>query len=380
MIDFFAILTKINAFYRLNQYLSGMNNDSIENRPQVMAKSRTIPFNASKTTGVQRFRFYSQLFSVAINVWIGLQFYFFVNYIESGGESAAVARPPGVDAWLPIGSLVSLRHWWDTGNVNDIHPAGLIIFVTILIVAFLFKKGFCSWICPIGFISEVLGDISDKIWRRRLKPPAWLDWPLRSLKYIIAGFFLYAILYQMSSADIEGFIYTDYNKVADLLMLRFFTDITMFALAVITILFVLSLIIRGFWCRFLCPYGALLGLIGMISPTRIVRSAESCSDCNSCAAACPSFIRVDKVSQVISDECTGCMACVDSCPVGGALQLKVVSRKRKIPTLAWASVLVVIFWATLMSFKIWGPWENNISDEEYMRHMPAVTEGGYTHP
>jgi polyferredoxin len=333
-----------------------------------------------KKRSVQRLRFYSQLFSLGLNLWIGVQFYLFAKYAENGGTGLYVPRPPGVEGWLPISSLVSLRYWWETGIVNSIHPAGLFIFVVILMTAFIFKKGFCSWICPVGFISEMLGDISDRLWRRRLKLPSWIDWPLRMVKYLLLVFFIYAVLIQMTPQSIKAFIYSDYNQVADILMLRFFTDITLFALAVIAGLFVLSLVVRGFWCRYLCPYGALLGLLGLISPTRIRRREETCTDCSTCAHVCPAFIKVDKVREVVSDECIGCLACVDNCPADGTLKVHFATKSRTFPKVKWATLLVVFFWGGLLAFKLWGPWENSIADADYIRHMPAVVQGEYEHP
>lgn len=329
---------------------------------------------------VQKLRFYAQLFSVAVNIWIGAEFYLWVRYIESQGTSWQISRPPGVEGWLPIGSLVSLLHWIYAGVINEIHPAGLVIFVTILATAWLFKKGFCGWICPVGFISEMLGNVSDKIFGRRVKPPAWLDYFLRSFKYLILAFFVWVIIIQMTPADVKGFIYTDYNVVTDILMLRFFTDITPFALGVIAALFLLSLIVRGFWCRYLCPYGALLGLFNFLSPTRIRRAESTCIDCSSCAAACPAFIKVDRVKEVVSDECIGCMACVDACPVSRTLEVKAVSRKRTFPAIRWAAVLLIFFWGVLLSAKLFGPWDNSISDEQYMRQIDKAQSGQYTHP
>ena len=347
-----------------------------------MSSDRTAPVasRSPKSAGVQRLRFYSQLFSLGINVWIGVQFYLWVKYIESQGVAWAVSRPPGVEGWLPIGSLVSLRYWWESGIVNDIHPSGMIVFAVILTVGFLFKKGFCGWICPVGFISEALGDLSDKLWGRRLKPPRWLDYPLRSLKYILLGFFLWAVLLSMTPQSIKEFVYSDYNVVTDILMLRFFTAITPLALVVIAALFVLSLVVRGFWCRYLCPYGALLGLIGLVSPTRIRRNEATCIDCASCRHACPAFIKVDQVAEVVSDECVGCMACVDACPVRQTLQVKAVRKRWAVPTWKWAAALLVVFWVTLLGFKLMGPWANGVSDKEYMQRIEPAYSGQYGHP
>ena len=329
---------------------------------------------------VQKLRFYSQLFSLAINIWIGAQFWLFIRYLQTGGSSWHVSRPPGVEGWLPIGSLVSLRYWWESGIVNEIHPSGLFIFVTILITGLIFKKGFCSWVCPVGFISEMLGDISDRLWKRRLKPPAFLDYFLRSLKYVILAFFIWAVLISMTPESIRSFVYSDYNIVSDILMLRFFTDITPFALGVVVALFALSLVVRGFWCRYLCPYGALLGLLNFISPTRIRRTESSCIDCSSCAAVCPAFIKVDKVKEVVSDECIGCMACVDACPVSKTLEIKAVSKRRAVSPVKWAAALLLLFWGTLFVVKMAGPWQNSISERQYMEHIESMEQGQYVHP
>lgn len=333
-----------------------------------------------RAEGVQQFRFFSQLLALGVNVWIGIQFYLFVKYIGAGGQGGSIARPPGVEGWLPIGALVSVKHFLSTGIINSVHPAGFVIFVVILLSALLFKKGFCSWICPVGFISEMLGNISDKLFGRKVKPPRWLDYPLRSLKYIILLFFIYAILISMNATATESFLYSNYNMVADILMLRFFTEISMFALGVISLLFVLSLVVRGFWCRYLCPYGALLGVAGLLSPTRIRRSASSCIDCSACARACPAFIKVDKVTEVISDECIGCMACVDSCPVQQTLEVKMARKKWGASTLKWAALLVLCFWGPLLIAKFWGPWQNSITVDQYVRFMPGILSGRYGHP
>ena len=350
---------------------------------QVEVKSRlssSVGTIGAKPGGVDRLRFWAQLFSLGVNVWIGVQFYFWVKYIESQGTSWVVSRPPGVEGWLPIGSLVSLRYWWETGIVNEVHPSGLIILGVILVTVLLFKKGFCSWVCPVGFVSELIGDIADKLWGRRLVSPRWLDYPLRALKYLLLAFFIWAVLIAMTSESVKSFVYSDYNIMTDILMLRFFTDISIVALGVIVALFLLSFVIRGFWCRYLCPYGALLGLFSFVSPTRIRRNHETCIDCSACSKSCPAFIKVDKVREVVSDECVGCMACVDVCPVKNTLEVKVASKRWTIPTVRWATALLVVFWVTLLGFTLFGPWQNGISDRQYMERIDQVNRGEYVHP
>jgi len=345
-------------------------------RQMQRSKPKVVKNDARK---VQKLRLAAQLLSLGLNIWIGVQFYLWLEHVRIG-VGPVVSRPPGVEGWLPIGSLVSLRYWLESGIINAIHPAGMFILIAVLLTALFFKKGFCSWVCPVGFVSEILGDISEKLWGRRLKPPRWLDWPLRSLKYLLLAFFLWAVLISMTPESIRSFIYSDYNLVTDVLMLRFFTHASRLSVIVIAALFLLSFVIRGFWCRYLCPYGALLGLIGLVSPSRIRRNVSTCIDCAACAKACPSFIKVDKISQVNSDECTGCLACVDACPVKSTLEVKALTRKRTVAPWRWAAVLLIFFWGSLFAVKVFGPWENAVTNEQYKQHIEKAYRGEYTHP
>src|SRR5260370_20528984 len=82
-----------------------------------------------------------------------------------------------------------------------------------------------------------------------------------------------------------------------------------------------SLLLQNFWCRYLCPYGALLGIASLLSPFRIRRSADACIDCAKCAKVCPSALPVDKLVSIKSAECSGCLECVAVCRAEGALNM-----------------------------------------------------------
>ena len=69
------------------------------------------------------------------------------------------------------------------------------------------------------------------------------------------------------------------NMVADIKMLHFFTHISTLALGVLIILLVLSILIRNFWCRYLCPYGALLAALSIFSVIKIRRNDDTCTQC-----------------------------------------------------------------------------------------------------
>jgi polyferredoxin len=215
-----------------------------------------------------------QLIFLGITLAIGIQFTWFVFHLEKG-IVPDVNRPPGVEAFLPISALVSLKHTLSTWTINDIHPSGLVIFLIVCATALVVKKGVCSWACPFGLMSDILAKIHTRLFHRALALPKWIDTPLRSLKYLLAGFFIYYIFYKMPLPVIEQFIHSPYNRFADIQMLAFFTDISPLALKVMLGLVLLSFVIPYFWCRYLCPYGAVLSVLGFFSIGRIQRARNT---------------------------------------------------------------------------------------------------------
>src|SRR5215472_2194489 len=97
-----------------------------------------------------------QIAFLLLNVWLGGQFYLWVRHFETAGQSPYVNRPPGVEGWLPIAGMMNLKYFLVTGHVPGLHPAAMFLLLTFLSIAFLFRKAFCSWLCPVGTISEYL--------------------------------------------------------------------------------------------------------------------------------------------------------------------------------------------------------------------------------
>ena len=310
---------------------------------------------------------------------IGYQFYGFVRYCETFGETQFFKRPPGVEAFLPISSLLSLKYLFLTGEINPIHPSGLLIFIAILVISIFLKKAFCGWMCPFGFLSEFLIKTRKKMLKMEIKIPKLMDMLLRSLKYLLLLFFLWAILVKMDLVALETFIFSPYNKIADVKMLKFFTNISMTGFIVIMVLFILSFVFNNFWCRYLCPYGALLGFISILSPFKITRNMETCIDCKKCTKACPEYISVHTSNRVFSDECMACLACVESCPVENTLEFRLRRFGKKLSPFSLAAAILLIYISFVSFGMVTGHWENDISYHEYMMRIQDIDNPIYEH-
>ncbi len=324
----------------------------------------------------QEVRWTVQLLFLALNIWIGVEFILFVRHYATGGASVWIARPPGVEGWLPIASLMNLKVWLLTGEIPRMHPAGMFILIAFLAISFLLRKAFCSWLCPVGTISEWFWRIGRQTFRGNFQLPRWLDVPLRSLKYILLGLFLYAVG-SMSVPAILAFLEGPYGVISDVKMLNFFRSLSPTAAVTLGVLAVLSIFIQNFWCRYLCPYGALVGLVARFSPARIRRSQEICIDCAKCAKDCPSLLPVDKLITVSSPECTACLQCVAICPADGALFMS-AGKKHRIPTWAIVAGMAILFFG-IVGYAQWtGHWQTDVPSQVYFDLIPRASE--FAHP
>jgi polyferredoxin len=305
-----------------------------------------------------RARWAIQLVYLAFILLVGWQFARFHAAVLGDGP-IDVARPPAVEGFLPIAALLGLKRFLLTRYWDDVHPAGLTILVAALATALLARKAFCSWVCPVGTISRALEWLGRRtLWRRHWPAvPRWLDLPLCGTKYVLLAFFVVTVFANMPLEAIEGFMRAPYNLVADAKMLAFFRSPSGTVIGVVAGLAALSLVVKHAWCRWLCPYGALLGVASALSPVSVRRDPDACNDCRACTRACPVEIPVHARLRVISPECTGCMSCVAACTTPDCLG---VTRKGAaawspwlVPALtlgtllgAWAIARATGFWET----------------------------------
>ncbi|MDD2542269.1 MAG: 4Fe-4S binding protein, partial [Desulfuromonadaceae bacterium] len=289
-------------------------------------------------------------------VGIGIRFGLFINSVENGAAAPLVSRPPGVEGFLPIGALTSLKYWLVSGEIHPVHPAALVVFLTILLMSLLAKKSFCSWLCPVGTLSEGAHKIGFRIFGHNFRVWRWLDMTLRGIKYLLLLFFVKIILLDMPAAALGSFLDAPYWAASDVKMLHFFTRMSVTTITVLACLTILSLLYKNFWCRYLCPYGALLGLVSVVSPFKIRRTAAGCTECQHCTAACPSGLAVHSCTVISSPECTGCLTCVGSCPERNVLAMQPVFRKRPLPIWGYPVGVGVIFMTGIGAGMASGHW------------------------
>jgi polyferredoxin len=232
------------------------------------------------------------------------------------------------EALCPFGGIETLWTWMTTGAyVPHVHPANVVLGVAVLLTAFLARGAFCGWLCPLGFLQDLVAGMSATLQARvpglkrairalktRAGGLARLDRPLRVLKYAVLAWAVggTAVFGVMVFRDVDP-----WNALLDLGRAS-----AGFGLVVLVVLVVASLFVERPWCRYACPLGAVNGLAARFSPVHLERIEAACTSCGQCTKACPMGIAVATATRITSVDCTGCLECVEACPRAGALELR----------------------------------------------------------
>ena len=264
-----------------------------------------------------------------------VQFFFFaligliaVNHtLVESGKGIPFVSDASLHAICPFGGVVTLYNLATLGTfIQKIHMSSVILMALIFILAILVGPVFCSFVCPLGSFQEFLGKIGRKIFKKRYNRfiPQKIDNILKSFRYIA----LIAVVYITAKSGYLIFAEIDpYNA-----LFSFWSEeVSTLSLIVLGATAALSLVIERPWCKYACPYGALLGLSNKFRIFKIKRIASTCISCNKCTAVCPMNIDVANKTIVSDLSCISCLACTseEKCPVPETVTLSFAPLKAK---------------------------------------------------
>ena len=221
-------------------------------------------------------------------------------------------------------------------------PETLAGFVFILILTFLFGRVYCSTLCPLGTLQDILLFLRRKIFRKKYfshrRSMLWLGYTLAFLllfQLLLGGnlvanlsepFSLFGKLvlglgspvYVSANNALAGWLNDSGNYLFVLFDARPFT-LHLFFFSLIFLLFFLTLnyLAGRFWCASVCPAGSALALLSRFSLYRIRIQKESCNQCKSCVRVCKAGCIDHKNHSVDMRRCVLCFNCLSSCPQNG---------------------------------------------------------------
>ena len=220
---------------------------------------------------------------------------------------------PPIDALDPFGGLETLMKYVAGGEfIKRIEPGTLVLFGGTVALAIVLSRFFCGWFCAFGALQGAFGWLGKKLFRRRFTVPPKADAVLRWMKYPILAAIVY---FTWKAGDL---VIRPYDPLAAYGHLSAGLEAVWSGFAVglvmLIIILVLSMFYERAFCKYICPLGAALAILGRIPVLRIQRVVPTCISCKKCDRVCSMNIDVSQAGTIGSPECIACMECVTACP------------------------------------------------------------------
>lgn len=225
----------------------------------------------------------------------------------------------------------------------------LVHAVIFLALCFILGRLMCGWVCPLGFISEVLSKIREKIGIPRIRLSDSIIKFLSNFKYfLVSAIFLVTIAIMIPTVTTNS-LQTELSTISCSVcpariifpLLGGKTSPAAFSfdspiyitLSVIGISFLLFYLFGAFspraWCK-ICPSGTLISIFNKGSLLTMEKNVRKCNKCGTCKRVCP--MQIKKVYEernnknVDSPECIRCFSCIDHCPEADCLKVKFIGK------------------------------------------------------
>ena len=253
------------------------------------------------------------------------------QHLQKGGGPNG---EPSIEAYCPFGGLESLYQFITTGGfVRHIEPSTMALFAAVLLLTLLFSRGFCGWICPFGAVQEWIGMLGKKLLGKRYNPSGAWDRSLRYFKYVVLAVII-ALTWWTGTL-----VFRDYDPFLAFFHLGEGIDEKPWAYGILVVVLIGSLFIERFFCKYACPLGAALAIVGKAGLTRVHREDNGCKECNLCEKACHAHVPIVAVETVKSAECNHCLDCVAVCPKPNVMDVRASRWRFSQP--AYAAMLVI---------------------------------------
>lgn len=184
-------------------------------------------------------------------------------------------------------------------------PMTVILWGCVLFSSFLWGRGtFCGWLCPFGAMQELVGKLAGALGVRRIQVSERLDARLKRVKYLVLGAILLVACVSVPWAD--RLVEVEPFKTSITLVFVRAWPFVLWAGGLI----VLSAFVYKGYCRYLCPLGAGMAVLGRLRGFKwIARRAECGQPCQRCRSDC-AYQAIRKSGQIDYNECFQCLDCV----------------------------------------------------------------------
>jgi polyferredoxin len=217
------------------------------------------------------------------------------------------------DPLVALGTMLSSRTLY----------VGLAWASVIVLITLVFGRIFCSWMCPLGILNVISGAIFGKKKTPEQKFAENRPRKIYNIKYYLLIFFLVAAAFgslQIGLMDpicltvrsLSTSIFPAMHEISSGAYPQVNFNWGWVIGGIFLGILVANRFIPRFWCRVLCPLGALLGFLARFSLFRIHRNLDNCTNCNKCAETCDGAAEPQATTK--QSECLLCFNCIADCP------------------------------------------------------------------
>ena len=242
-----------------------------------------------------------------------------INWIKVIIQILSLALIPGLfeEEFAAVGNIVSCIY---KGNISwESVKYSVWMLVATVPATVLVGRFFCGFFCSFGAVQDLLWLGSHRLralfpGKRNLKKA---DRIFRFAKYAVFFYFIIFIWSGVTAVKTAGpwQVFGQYVSFGHWPGLKPLLSVGGILLLVI---FIGSLFVQRFFCRYFCPMGAIYSLISHASFLKIDKPRDGCGKCHLCTSKCPMGMDLTKKDRIAGGECISCQKCVSWCPKGNA--------------------------------------------------------------
>ena len=202
------------------------------------------------------------------------------------------------------------------GTFSVAQNAGdLILVISMLLITAIMGRFFCGFLCSFGSMGDLFWFLGTKLKLRRPKISQRADRLMKGLKYVILiGIVLLIWTLGLSILGGTGNPWTIFGMYATLSGWADLSSLISIGALLLLLIIVGSMLIERFFCRYLCPLGAVFSVVSKFRLFKIRKPVQNCGGCQACTKRCSMGIPLYGMNVVSDSECIDCMKCVEVCP------------------------------------------------------------------
>lgn len=234
---------------------------------------------------------------------------------------------PGIFS-LSFTQLGKLYNMIIKGNFNFISALpGFAVLFSVLLFTIVMGRFFCGWLCAFGTFNDFINIISKKLFKTKFNVNKQLDHILKYLKYAVL---LFIVLFIWTTGSKIFNSVNPWNAFAQLTQLSKGLSSYFYGFVILTLIAAGDVLVERFFCRYLCPLGAVFSIVSKLRIFKLSRLKDECGNCKLCTKNCSMGINLKGSKIVKSGECINCFKCIEICPrknvQANILDLKVDSK------------------------------------------------------